>query len=179
LGRIPLLASSARWDRRLRSLSPASSLPCLCALLEDSVHPDFRRHVIDAQVAGSQATKELVRMLGTAQSGQSLLFCLRYDFPTEWSAFVNGSDDFQATLGRQYFPYATQSAPKLTIDAVTLYAAGPADGITPSTPLSGSNLPIVLNGPDGSATLSLPVDPVMRRDDPALQVFMVPQYQFG
>ena len=30
----------------------ASFLPCLCAFLEDSVHPDFRRHVIDAQVVG-------------------------------------------------------------------------------------------------------------------------------
>ncbi len=31
-------------------------------------------------------------------SGQALLFCLRYDFPTEWSAFVNGTGDFTVTL---------------------------------------------------------------------------------
>jgi hypothetical protein len=53
LGRIGLLASSACWDRGLRSLSLASCLPCLCAFLEDSVHPDLRRHVIDAQLVGS------------------------------------------------------------------------------------------------------------------------------
>ena len=41
---------------------------------------------------GAQATKELQAMLDTAgQSSQALLFCLRYDFPTEWSAFVNGA----------------------------------------------------------------------------------------
>ena len=49
---------------------------------------------------GSQATKELVTMLGTTgQSGQALLFCLRYDFPTEWSAFVNGGGDFTCHAG--------------------------------------------------------------------------------
>jgi Tc toxin complex TcA C-terminal TcB-binding domain len=37
---------------------------------------------------GSQATKELAAMLDSqGQSGQALLFCLRYDFPT-WSVFV-------------------------------------------------------------------------------------------
>jgi hypothetical protein len=128
---------------------------------------------------GSQATKELVRMLGTGQSGQALLFCLRYDFPTEWSAFVNGSGDFQVTLDRQYFPYPTQSATKLTIDTLTLYAAGPDGGIVPSTPLNGANLPIVLNGPAGSATLSLPSDHKVMIRDLTQQVFLVLQYQFG
>jgi hypothetical protein len=58
---------------------------------------------------GSQATKELQAELDTAgQSGQALLFCLRYDFPTEWAAFVNGGGDFTFTLEKQYFPYAVQ-----------------------------------------------------------------------
>jgi hypothetical protein len=50
---------------------------------------------------GSQATKELVTNLDTkGQSNQSLLFCLRYGFPTEWSAFVNptGTGSFAMTL---------------------------------------------------------------------------------
>jgi hypothetical protein len=41
------------------------------------------------------------------QSNLSLLFSLRHDFPTEWSAFVNGAD-FTATIRRDYFPYFTQ-----------------------------------------------------------------------
>ena len=41
------------------------------------------------------------------QSNLALLFSLRYDFPTEWSAFINGAD-FTATIRRNYFPYFTQ-----------------------------------------------------------------------
>lgn len=37
-----------------------------------------------------RATQELITMLDSqGQSGQALLFCLRYDFVTKWSAFVN------------------------------------------------------------------------------------------
>jgi hypothetical protein len=69
----------------------------------------------------SQATKELTAMFDTAgQSGQALLFCLRYDFPTEWSAFANGTGDFEVTLDKQFFPYYVQNARKLTIDGLTL-----------------------------------------------------------
>jgi hypothetical protein len=131
---------------------------------------------------GSQATKELVRMLGTGQSGQSLLFCLRYDFPTQWAAFVNGGD-FTVTLEKQYFPYAVQSATKLKIDALTLYA-GSGDKITPFSPLTDDDLNSLstgLSSATGTATLTLPLDPqgkVMIRDQ-TQQVFLVLQYQFG
>lgn len=54
----------------------------------------------------AQAAKELTTMLDTAgQASQALLFCLRYDFPTQWSAFVNGTGDFTVTLDKQFFPY--------------------------------------------------------------------------
>lgn len=42
------------------------------------------------------------------QAGLALLFSLHHDFPTEWSAFVNGTDDFTATIRKDYFPYFTQ-----------------------------------------------------------------------
>jgi hypothetical protein len=42
------------------------------------------------------------------QSNLALLFSLRHDFPTEWSAFVNGTSDFTATIRRNYLPYFTQ-----------------------------------------------------------------------
>jgi Tc toxin complex TcA C-terminal TcB-binding domain/Salmonella virulence plasmid 65kDa B protein len=45
---------------------------------------------------GSQATTELLSMLDTAgQSSQLLMFCLRFDFPSEWSAFVNAGATVQ------------------------------------------------------------------------------------
>jgi hypothetical protein len=134
---------------------------------------------------GSQATKELLAMLGTqGQSGQALLFCLRYDFPTEWAAFVNGGD-FSVMLEKRYFPYAAQSARKLDIDPpLTLYAAG-SDGKVASAALSIDTnvLSDGLNGSTGAATLKVPysdtnVQRVMTRD-PAQQVFLVLPYSFG
>jgi hypothetical protein len=57
-------AFAADWNRRLRSCRLASFLPCLCAFFEDSVHPDFRRHVIDAQVAGLLRDLPVERIVG-------------------------------------------------------------------------------------------------------------------
>ena len=37
------------------------------------------------------------------QSNLALLFSLRHDFPSEWSAFVNGGNDFSATIRKDYF----------------------------------------------------------------------------
>jgi hypothetical protein len=46
----------------------------------------------------------------TNQAGLALLFSLRHDFPTEWSAFINSKTnaDFTTTIRRNYFPYFTQ-----------------------------------------------------------------------
>jgi hypothetical protein len=45
----------------------------------------------------------------SGDTGLGLLVSLRHDFPTEWSAFVNGTGDFIATLRKDYFPYLAQS----------------------------------------------------------------------
>lgn len=50
----------------------------------------------------------------------ALIFSLRHDFPTEWSAFVNGAGDFTATIRKDYFPYFTQ-AKTITIAGLELY----------------------------------------------------------
>ena len=55
-----------------------------------------------------------------SQSTLALLFSLRHDFPTEWSAFVNGAGDFTATIRREHFPYFTQGMP-ITITGLELY----------------------------------------------------------
>jgi hypothetical protein len=55
------------------------------------------------------------------QAGLAQLFSLRHDFPTEWSAFVNGTGDFTATIRRDYFPYFTQGG-QVTITGFDLYA---------------------------------------------------------
>jgi hypothetical protein len=54
------------------------------------------------------------------QAGLALLFSLRHDFPTEWSAFLGGADDFTATIRRNYFPYFVQGK-TITITRFELY----------------------------------------------------------
>jgi hypothetical protein len=56
------------------------------------------------------------------QSNFALLFSLRHNFSTEWSAFVNSTTDaaFVATIRREYFPYFTQGK-QITIREFELY----------------------------------------------------------
>jgi hypothetical protein len=56
-----------------------------------------------------------------SQSGLAQLVSLRHDFPTQWSAFVNGTSDFTATIRRDYFPYFTRGK-QVTITGFELYA---------------------------------------------------------
>jgi hypothetical protein len=134
------------------------------------------------RTAATNALKDMLKTTGG--SGQALLFCLRYDFPTEWSAFVNGGGDFTVTLDRQFFPYAVQTASGLTIDGLTLYAEQPP---TPSAPPTiASVTPAVdlgalssgLAGSTGQAPLSLPADGTVMIPDLTQQVFLVLQYHY-
>jgi hypothetical protein len=129
---------------------------------------------------GAQATRELVAMFDSAGSAQTLLFCLRYDFSTEWAAFVNGGAgaEFQLTLSKQYFPYAVQSAKQLTINSLIIYAAdgGEIASLTPAVDLSA--LSGGLNSTAAAASFSLPGDGKVMVQETAQQVFMVLQYQF-
>jgi len=129
---------------------------------------------------GSQATKELMQMFATAgQSSQAMMFNLRYDFPTEWSAFVNGMGNFAATLRKDYFPYMVQSAKTVSIDKLTLYAEsiGNVTPVTPDVDLVALSNDVTTNR---SANLSLPSDQtVLTTNDPKRQVFLVLQYSFS
>ena len=73
------------------------------------------------------------------QSNLALLFSLRHDFPTEWSAFVNGTGDFTATIRKDYFPYFTQGKGKtITIVGLDLYG----EDVTPKAvgdPVAATN----------------------------------------
>src|SRR5262249_40511437 len=55
-----------------------------------------------------------------AGSNLALLFSLRHDVSTEWSAFVSGTADFKATIRRDHFPYFTQGK-EITITGLELY----------------------------------------------------------
>jgi hypothetical protein len=132
---------------------------------------------------GATATKELITMLDSAgQLRQALMFCLRYDFPTEWSTFASGASNFfRVNLERDYFPYMVQGAKRISIDDLTLYAASPSGNevvsVTPKVDLDG--LSTALGNATGSAILRLPVDDAVLKRDPSHQVFVVLQYHFG
>jgi hypothetical protein len=161
------------------------SLPAQLRSFDYTTISDVILHIrYTARQAGdplaTQAAKELTTMLDKAgQASQALLFCLRYDFPTQWSAFVNGTGDFAVTLDKQFFPYYVQSATTLTIDSLTLYAgsSGTLASVTPQVSLE--TLSQGLNVATGQASLTLPADgTVMTRELPQ-QVFLVLQYHFG
>ncbi|HXW22472.1 MAG TPA: hypothetical protein VEK14_06145, partial [Rhodomicrobium sp.] len=136
----------------------------------------------------SQATKELAQMLdAVSQSSQALqpplalMFCLRYDFPTEWSAFINGSSSFQVVLQKYYFPYMVQSAPKLTIDGLKLYAVNGSQiaGTAPLTASDLANITTGLQSASASATVTLPADPSVLTRTQEKMVYLILQYHFG
>lgn len=159
------------------------SLPKALRAFDYSTISDVILHIrYTARVAGnplsSQATTELTQMFDTAgQASQALMFCLRYDFPTEWSAFINGSGNFAMTLDKQVFPYIVQSAKRLTVDRLSLYAEhnGKVQSVTP--PLDLDAISTKLSA--GSAPLSLPSDNTILTRVASQQVFLVLQYHFG
>jgi len=132
------------------------------------------------------AANSLTGMLKqTGSSGQALLFNLRYDFPTEWSAFVNGTGDFTVTLETSFFPYAVQAAAGLMIDSLTLYTGVPATAAAPPSLASvipaGTDLAALsdaLTGAAGAAQLALPADDSVLTRDLTKQVFLVMQFHF-
>jgi hypothetical protein len=129
----------------------------------------------------AHATKELQAIISTAsQSGLALLFSLRYDFPTEWSAFVNGTGDFTVTLLKQYFPFMVQGM-NLAIDALTVYARRGAKLSPPDEPLTPAELNSLaagLNSTAASSDVTLPSDTVLTRD-PQADVWLILGYHLA
>jgi hypothetical protein len=128
----------------------------------------------------TQATKELQAILSAAsQSGLALLFSLRYDFPTEWSAFVNGSGDYTVTLRKEYFPFMVQGI-NLAIDSLAVHARSRAKLIQtgPLTTAELANLATGLNSAAASSDLTLPADSALTRD-PLADVWLILSYHLG
>jgi Tc toxin complex TcA C-terminal TcB-binding domain len=166
------------WNLSLPAQLPAFDHTTISDII---LHIRYTAREGGANPLGKQATSELVQAFDTAgDSGQVLLLCLRYDFPTEWAAFVNGGN-FQVTLDKGFFPYMAQSANKLTITTVTLYAAHNGE-VAPASPLSATdidNLNSALNGATASAQLTFPADPTVMIRSQSQQVFLALGYRFG
>ena len=62
----------------------------------------------------------------------ALLFSLRHDFPTEWSAFLDKPGaGFTATIRKAYFPYFTQDTRSRKIKITGVSVAGPDPSMPP------------------------------------------------
>ena len=128
---------------------------------------------------GSQAIKELKNAFDDKnQSPQTLLLCLKYDFPTEWAAFVNGGGQtaFQAAIDSSFLPYYVRGMKKLTVNEVRMFYQK-TDGS-----IGTDSAPVILAGslisPAG-ATLSLPGTSSAMMPNLANQVYVLIAYTSG
>jgi hypothetical protein len=135
------------------------------------------------ELLGNQALIELRERLATAnESGLALLFSLRHDFPTEWSAFVNGdgNENFVVQLRKDHFPYMVHSE-DLAIDALELYAQKGAELVKRPVAIPADAAEDLNNGANRAFDLSIPPDP----DDEVLtrtaaeQVFLIVRYRLN
>jgi hypothetical protein len=111
-----------------------------------------------------------------SQANLALLFSLRHDFPTEWSAFINGAGDFAVRLSMDYFPYMAHSQ-TLTINALELYAQNGALLAKRTIPVP-ANLANDLNGTARASNLSIPFDAAVLRRVADARVFLIIRYSF-
>lgn len=115
----------------------------------------------------------------TAENGANLalMYSLRHDFPTEWSAFVHGQEDLKISIGRDLdFPYFADEQPVTLLEFQLFSADGKhhqfGDPAARSADLQG-----------GSFELTAPPDPagptqVLTRND-AKDVFLIVRYALG
>jgi hypothetical protein len=129
-------------------------------------------------VDAAKVKAALDEMFAPAQSTFALLFSLRHDFAGEWSAFVNGTGNFTATIRKDHFPYFTQGK-AITVAGFELYAQNVAKHHAVGDPAAAT----ASLAAEGEFKLSLPPDaagpsPVLRRQADA-QAFLVVRYGVG
>lgn len=104
------------------------------------------RYTARQGVDSDKVTTALKDLFGALDHANlALLFSLRHDFPTEWSAFVKGTANFSTTIRKDHFPYFTQGK-TITISGLELYA----QDVTKHHPVNGIDLDAVtsnLNDP--------------------------------
>jgi hypothetical protein len=104
------------------------------------------------------------------QSSLALAFNLRQEFPTEWSAFVNGADPFAARLRREA-SRTRKTSPSRHWSSMT-----PQKAYLPRTTIDSA---AALTGDieaDGHADLSVPPNAVLKRDATTTPFLVVPYF---
>ena len=129
---------------------------------------------------GSTATKELKKIFAdAARSPQALILNLKYDFPTEWAAFVNdsGQTPFTAKIDGSFLPYYVQGMSKVSIigDVQAFCDAGNGKLSQAATPGTRALVGKILDL--AGAVLTLPADAsVLLKTDPQRQAYVVIAY---
>jgi hypothetical protein len=133
-----------------------------------------RQGVVAAKV--TDALNDLFQQ--ASLSNLALLFSLRYDFPTEWSALANGVGDFTATIRRDYFPYFTHGK-TITINGIELYSQDVTKHHVVGDPVAATND----LGEKTQFTLSIGPDAAGQNQvlthAMSTQVFMIIRYSFA
>ena len=131
---------------------------------------------------GQTATKELLKIFAdAARSPQALILNLKYDFSTEWAAFVNGAgaSPFTATIDASFLPYYVQSMTKTAvIGAVRAFCDDGKGGLAQISLASATALTGTLSE-TGGATLTLPADAKVMTRSASKQVYVVIGYTSG
>src|SRR5207237_582997 len=113
------------------------------------------------------------------RSPQALLLNLRYDFPTEWAAFLSaaGAAPFSARINAAFLPYYVQGMKKVTvIGDVRLFCDASGGKLAQtSVPATTAFTGNVLD--QAGAKLTLPVDGQVLTKDPQRQVYAVINYK--
>lgn len=147
------------------------------AISDVIIHVRYTARQGGAQL-GQKAGEHLRELLEQANAaGLMRLFSLPHDFPTEWNQFVTGEEDFQATIGREHFPYFVQgedieisSVERYTIDGRELLA-GVVSG------LNMEELTAALQD-DNEFQITLAEDDILRREQ-AAHAFLMLRYTIG
>jgi hypothetical protein len=131
---------------------------------------------------GQTATKELLKAFADAtRSPQALILNLKYDFPTEWAAFVNGTGNspFTAAIDTSFLPYYVQNMAKATVIGAVRAFCDDGKGGLEQVSLPGTTSITGSLSAAGGATLTLPVDAKIMSRTASKQVYVVIGYTSG
>jgi hypothetical protein len=123
-----------------------------------------------------QSVTDLIE--GATTSSLARVFSLKHDFPSEWHAFVAGTDKFTAVIKKEHFPYFVQ-AREILINRAELYAV--TDGeLQVATPKGA--IPESLHATPQAGTqaeLSLEEDATVLVRQKGAHVFLILRYSLG
>ena len=125
------------------------------------------------------ATRELKKVFAdAARSPQALILNLKYDFPTEWAAFVNGggASPFTAKIDTSFLPYYVQSMTKTAVIGAVRAFCDDGKGGLAQLSLPGATALTGSLSAAGGATLTLPADPKILAPSASKQVYVVIGY---